>query len=109
MDVDHRIADVSQELAGQDLHVTGENDYLTLAAQQLDQLRLGLRLTALLDGDMMVGDTGGLNRLAEVWVVGGDQRYVRSKFVSLPAIQQRLPGSSWNFDGDPTGIVMVRR
>ena len=21
----------------------------------------------------------------------------------------RLPGSSWNFDGDPTGIVMVRR
>jgi hypothetical protein len=22
---------------------------------------------------------------------------------------RRLPGSSWNFDGDPTGIVMVRR
>jgi hypothetical protein len=21
----------------------------------------------------------------------------------------RLPGSSWNFDGDPTGIVMLRR
>jgi hypothetical protein len=22
---------------------------------------------------------------------------------------ERLPGSSWNFDGDPTGMVMVRR
>jgi len=25
------------------------------------------------------------------------------------ARSMRLPGSSWNFDGDPTGIVMVRR
>ena len=24
-------------------------------------------------------------------------------------LRSRLPGSSWNFDGDPTGIVMVRR
>jgi len=26
-----------------------------------------------------------------------------------PDSHRRLPGSSWNFDGDPTGIVMVRR
>ncbi len=26
-----------------------------------------------------------------------------------PAGSTRLPGSSWNFDGDPTGIVMLRR
>jgi hypothetical protein len=29
--------------------------------------------------------------------------------MSPSGISSRLPGSSWNFDGDPTGIVMVRR
>jgi hypothetical protein len=38
----------------------------------------------------------------------------RQKHASADGLRQlsthpRLPGSSWNFDGDPTGIVIVRR
>ena len=29
--------------------------------------------------------------------------------LAVSGLVVRLPGSSWNFDGDPTGIVMVRR
>jgi hypothetical protein len=42
------------------------------------------------------------------WV--GERVFHRGSGGQSPASDSmRLPGSSWNFDGDPTGIVMVRR
>jgi hypothetical protein len=33
----------------------------------------------------------------------------RARLEAVAELNRRLPGSSWNFDGDPTEIVMVRR
>ena len=46
VDVDHRHADAVEELAGEDLHVAGEDDEVAVPAEQLEQprLRLGLRV-----------------------------------------------------------------
>jgi hypothetical protein len=34
---------------------------------------------------------------------------VEVQVVVVEDVRGRLPGSSWNFDGGPTGVVMVRR
>ena len=66
------------------------------------------------DGKTFEGVIGkDLSNPIPEWAEHGAERktvpYTVTEDMDAPILRERLPGSSWNFDGDPTGIVMVRR
>ena len=69
MDVDHRDRQLVEKVAGQDLHVPREHDEVAVAAQQLEQLVLRLRLVVALHGNVVVRDAIRLHVLPEIGVV----------------------------------------
>ena len=69
--------------------------WLATSLSELDGSELGaIQLFDKQDGDCTGADKAALAQLSQM---------------ASAAAERRLPDSLWNFDGDPTGIVVVRR
>ena len=74
VDVDHRHADLVEEVLGDDLHVAGQHDEVDVALDQLQDPRLGGGLVRPLRGDVEERDAERADVFGGVGVVGDHHR-----------------------------------
>ena len=87
VDVDHRGADPSQELAGENLHVTREDHEVDLAGEEIELTLLGLGLRVAGHRDVVIRHAEGSHFFFEVRMVGHHGGDVHVKLIPPPAPQ----------------------
>ena len=88
MDVDRRRAEPREEVAGEDLHVAGEDEQVDLAEQLQRSRRSAAVLVAGLDRHVVEGEADRGDLLGVVGVVGDDRDELGAELAAAPAPEQ---------------------